>query len=223
MPSNAIEVLHLGVQDYLSTYVAMKEFTQQRTETTQDQIWILEHPPVFTLGLAGDMQHLLVEPSEIPVVRVDRGGQITYHGPGQLVVYLLLNLKRQQLFVRELVYKIEQAVIVTLLQLEVYAQRKPGAPGIYLNEQNIGFENLAGAKIAALGLKITKQCTYHGLSLNVNMDLKPFEMINPCGYPGMQTVDLATLNKKKTVLDVSEILIHQLTSQLHQHASPRSE
>ncbi|SMC63702.1 lipoyl(octanoyl) transferase LipB [Polynucleobacter kasalickyi] len=219
MPSNAIEVLHLGVQDYLSTYEAMKEFTQQRTESTQDQIWVLEHPPVFTLGLAGEMQHLLVEHSDIPVVRVDRGGQITYHGPGQLVVYLLLNLKRQQLYVRELVNKIEQAVIDTLLQLDVYAQRKPGAPGIYLSEQNIGYEYLAGAKIAALGLKITKQCTYHGLSLNVNMDLKPFEMINPCGYPGMQTVDLASLNKSKALLDVSNILINALTSQLHQHHS----
>ena len=218
MPSNAIEVLQLGVQDYLSTYEAMKDFTQRRNESTIDQIWVLEHPPVFTLGLAGEMQHLLDENSEIPLVRVDRGGQITYHGPGQLVIYLLLNLKRQQLFVRELVNKIEQAVIDTLLQLDVYAERKPGAPGIYLNDQNHGFEYLAGAKIAALGLKVTKQCTYHGLSLNVNMDLKPFEMINPCGYPGMQTVDLATLNKNKTLLEVSDIIIHQLTSQLHQHA-----
>jgi lipoyl(octanoyl) transferase len=223
MPSNAIEVLHLGVQDYLSTYEAMKAFTQQRTESTKDQIWVLEHPPVFTLGLAGEMQHLLVEHSDIPVVRVDRGGQITYHGPGQLVVYLLLNLKRSHLYVRELVHKIEQAVIDTLCELDVSAQRKVGAPGIYLNEHNVGYEYLAGAKIAALGLKITKQCTYHGLSLNVNMDLKPFEMINPCGYAGMQTVDLATLNKKQSLSEVSEKLINQLTAQLDQHASISSE
>jgi len=218
MASNVIEVIHLGLQDYLTTYEAMKMFTQERSDATKDQIWILEHPPVFTLGLAGEIKHLLVQNSGIPVVPVDRGGQITYHGPGQLVVYLLLNLKRRNLYVRELVNKIEQAVIDTLEQLEVYAERKSGAPGIYLNDKNCGNEHLSGAKIAALGLKITKQCSYHGLSLNVKMDLKPFEMINPCGYQGLQTVDLATLNKNCTVSEVSDKLIHQLKRQLQQHA-----
>jgi lipoyl(octanoyl) transferase len=218
MASDVIEVVDLGLQDYLTTYEAMKIFTQERTDATKDQIWILEHPPVFTIGLAGEIKHLLIQNSGIPVVPVDRGGQITYHGPGQLVVYLLLNLRRRNLYVRELVNKIEQAVIDTLKQLELYADRKSGAPGIYLNDKNSGYEHLSGAKIAALGLKITKQCSYHGLSLNVKMDLKPFEMINPCGYQGMQTVDLATLNKNVTVLEVSEKLINQLKRQLQQHA-----
>jgi len=218
MTSNAVEVINLGLQDYLTTYEAMKIFTQQRTESTKDQIWILEHPPVFTLGLAGENKHLLVQNSGIPLVSVDRGGQITYHGPGQLVIYLLINLKRQNLYVREFVNKIEQAIIDTLTQLHVYAERKAGAPGIYLNDKNSGYEHLSGAKIAALGLKITKQCSYHGLSLNVKMDLKPFEMINPCGYQGMQTVDLATLNKNITVLEVSDTLVTQLNRQLQQHA-----
>jgi lipoyl(octanoyl) transferase len=218
MTSNAVEVINLGLQDYLTTYEAMKIFTQQRTESTKDQIWILEHPPVFTLGLAGENKHLLVQNSGIPLVSVDRGGQITYHGPGQLVIYLLINLKRQNLYVREFVNKIEQAIIDTLTQLHVYAERKAGAPGIYLNDKNSGYEHLSGAKIAALGLKITKQCSYHGLSLNVKMDLKPFEMINPCGYQGMQTVDLGTLNKNITVLEVSDTLVTQLNRQLQQHA-----
>jgi len=218
MTSNAVEVINLGLQDYLTTYEAMKIFTQQRTESTKDQIWILEHLPVFTLGLAGENKHLLVQNSGIPLVSVDRGGQITYHGPGQLVIYLLINLKRQNLYVREFVNKIEQAIIDTLSQLDVYAERKAGAPGIYLNDKNSGYEHLSGAKIAALGLKITKQCSYHGLSLNVKMDLKPFEMINPCGYQGMQTVDLATLNKNITVLEVSDTLVTQLNRQLQQHA-----
>jgi lipoyl(octanoyl) transferase len=218
MTSNAVEVKYLGLQDYLTTYEAMKVFTQKRTEFTKDQIWVLEHPSVFTLGLAGENKHLLDQNSGIPLVPVDRGGQITYHGPGQLVVYLLLNLKRQNLYVREFVNKIEQAVIDTLAQLEVHAERKSGAPGIYLNDKNSGYEHLSGAKIAALGLKITKQCSYHGLSLNVKMDLKPFEMINPCGYEGLQTVDLATLNKNVTILEVSDTLIKQLNRQLQQHA-----
>ena len=218
MTSNAVEVINLGLQDYLTTYEAMKIFTQQRTESTKDQIWILEHLPVFTLGLAGENKHLLVQNSGIPLVSVDRGGQITYHGPGQLVIYLLINLKRQNLYVREFVNKIEQAIIDTLTQLDVYAERKAGAPGIYLNDKNSGYEHLSGAKIAALGLKITKPCSYHGLSLHVKMDLKPFEMINPCGYQGMQTVDLATLNKNITVLEVSDTLVTQLNRQLQQHA-----
>jgi lipoyl(octanoyl) transferase len=218
MTSNAVEVMYLGLQDYLTTFEAMKVFTQERTDSTKDQIWVLEHPPVFTLGLAGENKHLLVQNSGIPLVCVDRGGQITYHGPGQLVVYLLLNLKRQNLYVREFVNKIEQAVIDTLAQLDVHAERKLGAPGIYLNNKNSGYEHLSGAKIAALGLKITKHCSYHGLSLNVKMDLKPFEMINPCGYEGLQTVDLATLNKNITILEVSDTLIKQLNRQLQQHA-----
>jgi lipoyl(octanoyl) transferase len=147
-------------------------------------------------------------------VKVDRGGQITYHGPGQIIVYLLINLKRQNLFVREFVHKIEQATIDTLLQYGVHTERIPGAAGIYLNEQSSGFKHLKGAKIAALGLKITKQCSYHGLSLNVDMDLSPFKGINPCGYQGLQTIDLATLNKKLSISEVSDTLIEHLKIQL---------
>jgi lipoyl(octanoyl) transferase len=214
MFSNTIEVLQLGKQDYQTSYDAMRLYTQNRDQFSPDQIWVVEHPPVYTLGQAGEMHHLLDTNTPIPIVKVDRGGQITYHGPGQIVIYLLINLKRQNLFVREFVHKIEQAIIETLISYGVYTERIPGAPGIYLNGQNSGFEHLKGAKIAALGLKITKQCSYHGLSLNVDMDLSPFKGINPCGYQGLQTIDLATLNKKLTVKEVSDTLVIHLKNQL---------
>lgn len=209
-----IDVIHLGMQEYLPTYEAMKEYTQNRDDTSADQIWVLEHPPVFTLGLAGEIKHLLEPNSSIEVVQVDRGGQITYHGPGQLIVYLLINLKRHHLFVRTLVHKMEEAIIQTLAFYGVIAIRKAGAPGIYLSDSNEGFETLAGAKIAALGLKVTKHCTYHGLSLNVSMDLKPFSAINPCGFAGLQTVDLATLNKNISMNEVAQTLVKHLLFQL---------
>lgn len=214
MLCNTIEVLHLGEQDYQISFDAMRHYTQNRDHSSSDQIWVVEHPPVYTLGQAGDIHHLLDINTQIPVVKVDRGGQITYHGPGQVVLYLLINLKRRNLFVRELVNKMEQAIIDSLLHYGVYTERIQGAPGIYLNDQNSGFEYLSGAKIAALGLKITKQCSYHGLSLNVDMDLSPFKGINPCGYQGLQTIDLATLNKKLTTKEVSDTLVIHLKNQL---------
>ena len=188
-----VQVRHLGVQDYLPTYEAMKKFTNERDASTPDEIWVLEHPPVYTLGQAGDLAHLLVKDSAIPLVPIDRGGQITYHGPGQIVVYLLLDLRRRKLFVRDLVNRIEQAIIDTLTDFKVLGERHQGAPGIYLGNDHSIAAHLIGAKIAALGLKVTKQCCYHGLALNVHMDLGPFEAINPCGYPGLKTVDLLSL------------------------------
>ncbi|WP_454719591.1 MULTISPECIES: lipoyl(octanoyl) transferase LipB [Cupriavidus] len=182
-----IQVIEQGRQDYQSCFDAMRAYTAARTAETPDQIWLVEHPPVYTLGQAGDPAHLLAPDEAIPVVHIDRGGQITYHGPGQIVAYLLLDLRRRRLMVRELVHAIEQAVLDTLAAYNLAAERKAGAPGIYLSEGPH-----RGAKIAALGLKIRNGCSYHGVSLNVQMDLAPFLRINPCGYAGLETVDMAT-------------------------------
>ncbi|HVL10097.1 MAG TPA: lipoyl(octanoyl) transferase LipB [Burkholderiaceae bacterium] len=176
----------LGLQDYQSCFDAMRAFTASRTAETADTLWLVEHPPVYTLGQAGDPSHLLDPDPAIPLVRIDRGGQITYHGPGQIVVYLLLDLKRRRLMVRELVNAIEAAVIRTLARYNLASERKAGAPGIYLSDGPH-----RGAKIAALGLKIRNGCSYHGVSLNVDMDLAPFLRINPCGYAGLETIDMA--------------------------------
>ena len=174
-----IDIVERGLQDYDTCFDEMQTFTAQRGPDTPDTIWLVEHPPVFTLGLAGDPAHLLA-PGNIPLVKVDRGGQITYHGPGQVVAYLLLDLRRRGLFVKALVDAIEAAVIETLATYNVASERKAGAPGIYLS----GGPH-AGAKIAALGLKIRNGCSYHGVSLNLAMDLSPFTQINPCGYAGL--------------------------------------
>lgn len=203
---------HLGRQDYLPTYEAMKKFSAERTNETPDEIWVLEHPPIYTLGQAGDPSHLLKPNKDIPLIPIDRGGQITYHGPGQIIVYLLLDLRRRHLFVRDLVTRIEQAIINTLFDLGLNGERRSGAPGIYLAEQTFIPQEYVGAKIAALGLKITKQCSYHGLALNVNMDLSPFLAINPCGYEGLKTVDLNSLG----VSDNSDIVTQHLLSHLSQ-------
>ncbi len=167
-------IKHLGQVEYERTWRAMQEFTADRDEGTPDELWVLEHPPVFTLGQAGKREHLLQE-TDIPVVPIDRGGQITYHGPGQVVIYVLVDLKRHGYGVKELVSRMEQAIIDLLGKDGVNAERKSGAPGVYVN----------GAKIAALGLRIKQGRSYHGLALNVDMDLSPFQLINPCGYPGM--------------------------------------
>lgn len=209
-----VQVRHLGVQDYLPTYEAMKKFTNERDASTPDEIWVLEHPPVYTLGQAGDLAHLLVKDSAIPLVPIDRGGQITYHGPGQIVVYLLLDLRRRKLFVRDLVNRIEQSIIDTLTDFKVSGERHQGAPGIYLGKDNSIAAHLIGAKIAALGLKVTKQCCYHGLALNVHMDLGPFEAINPCGYPGLKTVDLSSLGVRDNIGAVAKSLLSHLLKQL---------
>lgn len=192
-PAPCLRVRRLGRVEYAPTFAAMQEFTATRTAETADELWIVEHPPVFTLGQAGKPEHLLRDIG-IPLVQIDRGGQVTYHGPGQVVIYLLLDLNRRQLKVRELVRHIEQAVIDLLAAHGVTAERHANAPGVYV----------AGAKIAALGLRIRRGCSYHGVALNVQMDLSPFAAINPCGYPGLavtQTHDLGLALTPDTAAD----------------------
>jgi lipoyl(octanoyl) transferase len=198
-----LQVKQLGRVEYEPTWQAMLEFTTRRTAETPDEIWIVEHPPVFTLGQAGKPEHLLIDIG-IPVVKIDRGGQITYHGPGQVVLYLLLDLQRLKIKVRELVTAIEQAVIDFLAAYGVTADRLAGAPGVYVGD----------AKIAALGLKIKNGCSYHGLSLNVDMDLHPFTAINPCGYAGLTVVQTKDFNIPLTPIQAGEQLTQYLLRQL---------
>jgi lipoyl(octanoyl) transferase len=207
-------VKQLGLADYASTYEAMKLFTKERTSETPDEIWVLEHPPVFTLGLAGDAGNLHSPSNQIPLVQVDRGGEITYHGPGQIVVYLLLDLKRLGIFVKELVSRIEQALIDTLADFGIKAERHPGAPGIYVSEQSGVSSEWIGAKVAALGLKVSKSCSYHGLALNVATDLEAFQRIHPCGYEGLKTVDMQTLGIKDNIDTISQRLLQHLQKHL---------
>jgi lipoyl(octanoyl) transferase len=207
-------VKHLGVVDYVSTYEAMRTFTKERDANTPDEIWVLQHLPVFTLGLAGDANNLHSPSQEIPLIQVDRGGEITYHGPGQIVVYLLLDLKRLGIFVKELVSRIEQAVIDTLADYEIQAQRLKGAPGIYIANQPGVAKEWHGAKVAALGLKVSKSCSYHGLALNVATDLEAFGRIHPCGYEGLRTVDMQALGIKDNVDTISQKLLKHLQKQL---------
>ena len=207
-------IRHLDLVDYQSTYAAMREFTQQRTGDTPDEIWVLEHNPVFTLGLAGDASNLHTPSEDIPLVQVDRGGEITYHGPGQIVVYLLLDLKRLGIFVKELVSRIEQAVIDTLADSGLQAERHPGAPGIYVSKQAKLPSEFFGAKIAALGLKVSRSCSYHGLALNVATDLEAFGRIHPCGYEGLRTVDMQTLGIKDNIDIIGQRLLGHLQKQL---------
>jgi len=175
-----IKLQQLGVQDYLPCWQAMQNFTRSRNASTQDEIWILEHSSVFTQGVNGQPEHVL-QVSDVPLVKSDRGGQITYHAPGQLVVYTLIDIKRRQLGVRDLVTILEQAMIDTLAQYGLSAQARLDAPGVYVNDEKIG----------SLGLRIKKGCSYHGLSLNNQMNMQPFSYINPCGYQGMQMTQLS--------------------------------
>jgi len=198
-------VKRLGHVDYEPTFQAMQEFTATRTAETPDELWIVEHPPVYTLGQAGKPEHIL-EDVGIPIVKIDRGGQVTYHGPGQVVIYLLLDLQRLKIKVRELVTAIEQAVIDFLAAQGVTAERREGAPGVYVGE----------AKIAALGLKIKNGCSYHGLSLNVDMDLYPFTAINPCGYAGLKVTQTRDLGVPLTAHEAGEQLSQHLLQQLDQ-------
>jgi len=214
MQASPVQIRFLGMVDYQKAFDAMKRFTQDRSATTADEIWVLQHPPVFTLGLAGEPNNLHTPIDSIPLIEVDRGGEITYHGPGQIVIYLLLDLRRKKLFVKEFVRSIEEAVIQTLRAYKVIAERKPGAPGIYLSNQSEVEESLWGAKIAALGLKITKQCSYHGLALNIDMDLSPFDAIHPCGYEGLRTVDLKSLGICENIYTVAGTLLNHLQQQL---------
>ncbi|MNJ99548.1 Octanoyltransferase [compost metagenome] len=206
-------ILQRGLEAYETTFAAMRAFTDTRTAATADELWIVEHPPVFTLGLAADPSHVL-DPHQIPVVQTDRGGEVTYHGPGQVVIYLLLDLRRHKadarLFARELVNKIEQSVIDTLAAYNLACERKPGAPGIYMSDGPA-----QGAKIAALGLKIRGNgCTYHGVSLNVAMDLSPFTWINPCGYEDLATIDMQSLGAQTTLAEVQNALANRLSTSL---------
>ncbi|HEX8964643.1 MAG TPA: lipoyl(octanoyl) transferase LipB [Rhodocyclaceae bacterium] len=192
-------VRRLGRVDYQPTWQAMQDFNARRSEQTPDEIWFCEHPPVFTLGLAGKPEHLLRDVG-IPVVKIDRGGQITYHGPGQIVAYLLLDLRRRKLGVRELVNRMEQALIELLAGYGIEAARLAGAPGVYVG----------GAKIGALGLRVRNGCCYHGLALNVDMDLAPFSAINPCGYEGMPVTQMRELCGIIDIPSVTERLQAQL-------------
>ncbi|WP_126443741.1 lipoyl(octanoyl) transferase LipB [Sulfuricystis multivorans] len=203
MGENRLVVRRLGLVEYEPTWRAMQAFTARRGPATPDELWLCEHPPVFTLGLAGKPEHLLRDVG-IPVVKIDRGGQITYHGPGQLVCYLLLDLKRRGLSVKTLVHRMEQAAIDLLAGYGIAAERLEGRPGVYVG----------GAKIAALGLKIKNGCCYHGLAVNVAMDLSPFEAINPCGYPGMAVTQLAAFAPAADVATVGVKLLAQLEEKL---------
>lgn len=227
-----IPILHLGLTDYLTTYEGMQSFTTARTAQTPDQLWICEHPPVYTQGLAGKPEHIF-NPANIPVVQTNRGGQVTYHGPGQVVAYPLLDLKRAGYFVKEYVYRIEEAVIRTLAHFGVTGHRVGGAPGIYVRlddpqshallpqrptralNATAALPDFSGlGKIAALGIKVSRNCTYHGVALNVAMDLEPYSRINPCGYTGLQTVDLSTIGVSVGWTEAADILSHKLVTYL---------
>lgn len=225
-------VSQLGLVPYLPTFQAMQQVTASRTQRTDDELWMCEHPPVFTQGLAGRAGHLIA-PANIPVVATDRGGQVTYHGPGQVVAYPLLDLKRRGYFVKEYVYRLEEALIRTLAHFNITGHRVAGAPGIYVRlddpcshallPQRPGrqtgapaatpdFSNLG--KIAALGIKVSRGCAYHGAALNVAMDLEPFGRIHPCGYANLKTIDLSTIGVQADRLDVARLLANKLVTYL---------
>jgi len=202
-------IRRLGHRDYLPTWQAMQEFTDRRDAATPDELWLVEHPPVFTQGLNGRPEHLL-DPGTIPVVPVDRGGQVTYHGPGQLVAYPLLDLRRRQLGVRDLVERLEFAVIDLLAGYGIEAAGRRDAPGVYVD----------GCKIASLGLRIRRGCSYHGLSLNVDMDLAPFSRINPCGYPDLEVTRCADLGGPANWDEAADTLVPYLLRQLARPTRP---
>ncbi|CAM4310611.1 lipoyl(octanoyl) transferase LipB [Vibrio agarivorans] len=200
---NRLIVRHLGRQDYQPVWQAMHDFTDTRDENTVDEVWLVEHNPVFTQGQAGKQEHLL-NTGDIPVVQSDRGGQVTYHGPGQLVAYVLINLRRKNIGVRDLVTHIENTVINTLKRFDVESAARPDAPGVYVDNR----------KICSLGLRIRRGCSFHGLALNINMDLTPFLRINPCGYAGMEMVQLNDLTSTTQLKQVQSPLIEELVALL---------
>jgi lipoyl(octanoyl) transferase len=202
MPQTLV-VKQLGQRDYLPVWQAMHDFTDSRDETTQDEVWLVEHNPVFTQGQAGKAEHILSQ-GDIPVVQSDRGGQVTYHGPGQLVAYFLIDLRRKKLGVRELVTHIENMVINTLKHYQIESAARPDAPGVYVDNK----------KICSLGLRIRKGCSFHGLALNINMDLSPFLRINPCGYQGMEMVQVSQLGGPDEVSQVAKQLVEELVALL---------
>jgi len=203
-----LEICDLGLQPYEQVWAAMTEFTNTRTQDSLDQLWLVEHPPVFTQGQAGKAEHLLV-PGDIPVVQSDRGGQVTYHGPGQLVAYPLLDLRRLKMGVRDLVTALEQTIIATLAHYQIDAFSKPDAPGVYVDT------NGRVDKIASLGLRVRRGCSFHGLALNVAMDLSPFLRINPCGYQGLAMTQMRSLMASSLdFADVKEQLVTQFAQKL---------
>ncbi|MFT5163823.1 MAG: lipoyl(octanoyl) transferase [Alteromonadaceae bacterium] len=196
-------IRNLGRYAYVPVWQAMQDLTDKRNENTPDEIWVVEHDPVFTQGQAGKEEHLLF-PGDIEVVKVDRGGQVTYHGPGQIVVYVLLNLKRRKIGIRELVTHIENAIINTLKHYDIIAAAKPDAPGVYVD----------GKKIASLGLRVRKGCTFHGLALNVDMDLEPFSRINPCGYAGLEMIQCRDFTSSEALAPIEQQLVSHLSDLL---------
>jgi len=218
-----LQARRLGRVDYLATWAAMREFTQQRDPTTPDQLWICEHEPVYTQGIAGRAGHVR-DVGAIAVVATDRGGQVTYHGPGQVVAYPLIDLKRQGIYVKEFVYRLEHCVLKTLQGFGVTGHRVAGEPGVYVRCADPfghaalrapGHDKFAGlGKIAALGIKVSRHCTYHGVALNVAMDLSPFDAIDPCGHAGLKTIDLATLGVNVAWEQVATRLAEKLVTHL---------
>ncbi|OAT34039.1 octanoate-[acyl-carrier-protein]-protein-N-octanoyltransferase [Buttiauxella brennerae ATCC 51605] len=204
MSQDTIQIRQLGLQPYEPISQAMHDFTNTRDETTADEIWLVEHQRVFTQGQAGKAEHVLV-PGDIPVIQSDRGGQVTYHGPGQQVMYVLLNLKRRKLGVRELVTILEQTVVNTLAELGINAYPRADAPGVYVD----------GRKICSLGLRIRKGCSFHGLALNVDMDLSPFLRINPCGYAGLEMTQVSALRAGTSLNDIQPLLINSFIQLLN--------
>ena len=223
--SPALRLHMLGRVDYLPTFQAMQDFTAERSAQTADELWLCEHPPVFTQGLAGQASHLLA-PGAIPVVQTNRGGQVTYHGPGQVVAYPLINLQRAGYYVKEYVFRIEEAVLRTLAHVGVTGHRVAGSPGIYVRlDDPFSHTALSGpqpagepfrglGKIAALGIKVSRHCTFHGVALNVAMDLEPYQRINPCGHAGLQSIDLSTIGVHMPWDEAAQVLGSKLSTYL---------
>ena len=198
----------LGMQEYSSVFAKMRDFTKQRDDETPDEFWCLQHPAVFTLGANADKKHILM-PSDIPVVQSDRGGQVTYHGPGQIIVYLLIDLRRRSLGVKQLVQYIEQATVELLSAYKIQSEARTDAHGVYVK----------GAKIASLGLRVSGGCSYHGIALNVDMDLTPFTYIDPCGYPDLEVTQLKNFKVESSCEKIQKELILQLSTQLNYESS----
>ena len=207
--NSTLIIRQLGKSEYTKIWQAMQNFTDNRGEETLDELWLVEHPAVFTQGQAGKEEHLLM-PGDIPIVKVDRGGQVTYHGPGQQVIYFMINLRRRKIGVRQLVTLIENTIVSALADYNIKAYAKADAPGVYVDNK----------KVASLGLRVRKGCSFHGLALNVDMDLSPFLRINPCGYAGLEMIQTADLDGPKTLIDASNALVKHVVDLLEiQHIS----
>ncbi|MFY8298289.1 lipoyl(octanoyl) transferase LipB [Pseudoalteromonas sp. SS15] len=204
MTQSTVIVRQLGLQSYLPIWQKMQDFTDTRDDNSPDEIWFVEHEPVFTQGQAGKAEHVLA-PGDIPVIQVDRGGQVTYHGPGQQMMYVLFNLRRLKIGVRELVTWLEKCIVDMLKEYDINAYAKPDAPGVYVND----------SKIASLGLRVRRGCSFHGLALNVNMDMSPFMRINPCGYAGMNMVQTSELNGPSQLDEVAQGLVKHMLKRLN--------